>query len=47
VTTGSLTDLDFSLRSVMCGRTYARRASDVRRVAERAGQALQEISSRE
>jgi hypothetical protein len=47
-------ELDFEVgRDVMCGRTYARRARDVRRAAERAeraermGQALQEISSRE
>jgi hypothetical protein len=38
-------ELDFVAgRDVMCGRTYARRARDVRRAAERAGQALQEIS---
>jgi hypothetical protein len=44
-------ELDFEAgRDVMCGHTYARRTRDVRRMAERAeraGQALQEISSRE
>jgi hypothetical protein len=41
-------ELDFEAgRDVMCGRTYARRrrARDVRRAAERAGQALQGLTS--
>jgi hypothetical protein len=41
-------ELDFEVgRDVMCGRTYARRghARDVRHAAERAGQALQGLTS--
>jgi uncharacterized membrane protein len=42
--------IEICIHVVMCGRTYARRARDVRRAAERAErakQALREISSRE